>query len=920
MTMNNMRSRVLIFFSIAVIAGTVFAFWHYGFAQGATYFNFSYDVDPLVVSEGQTFNATLTSPVSLTGAGIPLDIVLLLDTSNSMNYPSLVVERTHRLQEDASSGGGDTTDRFCLQLYRINLDEIPPGGTTPPPSSPPPAAQHENEHQKMSFFGALNAYAATWYEFLPGGIQAQWSASSPGSGWENSGLTDCNGGAHTLQDASSCSPSSSSQKLYLRASAAPDLTISWVGSSDPVATEEDSVRDCNGTTSHDVNEKDESTCSNTISSGRGGFGGGGDQDQFLRITGGIASPWQYSVRKGWHENQCLSGWTDTGLTDQNGYPSYIPSRLTRAKEALTTFVSLLDTSIDRASLVTFNGVDGAIVHSGLTADTNLLSNRIQSLSARGNTPMGSGLQAANGVMASARNNVGKYIILAGDGQENMAPSVLNIMASTPSDVTVFTIGIGEGIQDIVQSDCAALQQQVPGAPCQSGEATLQAVAANAGSGDGQYFFAPDASQLTTLYTDILKLIRDRELQSVRAKVTIRPEFEFISAVPAPDFVDRSGDDTLVTWPLGELRSGDSVTINMTLRALTALPETSQPQDINKNTNLSTISYIDSGTLQPNAEDLPVMQIRVVRDLAVVCSPSVANAFIGDSVLWSSSVAGGFAPYTYTWHGEKVEGASGSSVTVTYDTVGTKTASLTVRDSNGATVDQQCDSGVNISSFPIINADLTAVPSRGPGPLLSVNLNAQLTTGYDSSKGVNYSFWWDCDSATTDIASAAGACGSLPSSAPGTCVSNTNGAKCDAIMSSMQSVGHLYPNSSKTNPATFMPKVIIEHGSALPAEDRTTIIVDPIPVSANLSCSPTLAFIHNPTDSAVFTGAGGDEGNYSWDISGSSPDRCTGIESDDGLTFSVRCFNNGTRDIILEDGTNPPRTCKLQVNVPEYEEF
>lgn len=904
--MNNMRSYVLTFCSITIVASAMFAFWHYGSAQGTTYFDFTSDVNPLVVAEGQTFNATLESPLSLTGAGVPLDVVLLLDTSNSMNFPSLVIERTHRLQEDASSGGGSITDRFCLQLYRINLDELPSGGGSPPPP-PPPAAQHENKSEGgMSFFGALSTYAATWLELLPGAIQAQWATQSPGSGWKNTGLTDCNGGAHTLQDASSCSPSSSSQTLYLRAASAPDLRISWVNSSNPVYTEENSVRDCNGTTIHDVNEKDESTCSNVSS----GFV---PSDQFIRITGGSSPPWKYQVYQRWYANACPSGYTDTGLVDQNGFPANIPSRLTQAKAALTTFVSLLDTSIDRASLVTFNGIDGAVVHSGLTSDTTLLKNRIQSLSARGNTPMGSGLQASNGVMASARSNAGKFIILAGDGQENMAPSVLNVMKNTPSDVTVFTIGIGEGIQNIVQSDCTALQQQVPGAPCQSGEATLKAIAANAGSRDGQYFFAPDASQLTALYADILKIIRDRALESVRAKVTIRPEFEFISATPAPDFVSASGNDTLVTWPFGTLKSGSTVTIRMTLRARTALPESSQPQDINRNNNLSTISYIDSGTLAPNSEQLPIMQIRVVRDLTVVCSPDKNNAFIGDPVTWSAVAAGGFAPYIYTWHGEQVEGRSDNPVTIQYTSAGVKSASITVRDANGTVVGQPCDSGVTVSAFPQISVTLTATPSEGPGPFLSVNLTARLTQGYDESRRVNYTFWWDCDSNATTIAGAmADGCGN-PSS-------GSFGAKFDNVPSNIQSAGHLYPNASMTDIARFRPKVIAEHGSANPVEDRTSVTVMPIPIPLNLSCSPSLVSIHNPTDVAVFNATGGDTNNYSWSINGADPNRCSGVESNDGRTFSVTCSNNGLRNIIVEDGTNSPKMCRLQVSVPEYIEF
>jgi Divergent InlB B-repeat domain len=80
-------------------------------------------------------------------------------------------------------------------------------------------------------------------------------------------------------------------------------------------------------------------------------------------------------------------------------------------------------------------------------------------------------------------------------------------------------------------------------------------------------------------------------------------------------------------------------------------------------------------------------LSVVAPTSLTVTPSVATtAYVGDSVSWQFAVTGGKAPYTYTCTGTDFPNpapASGS-FSITYQTVGTKTATCTVNDSLGNT--------------------------------------------------------------------------------------------------------------------------------------------------------------------------------------------------------------------------------------------
>lgn len=121
--------------------------------------------------------------------------------------------------------------------------------------------------------------------------------------------------------------------------------------------------------------------------------------------------------------------------------------------------------------------------------------------------------------------------------------------------------------------------------------------------------------------------------------------------------------------------------------------------------------------------------------------------------------------------------------------------------------------------PTLSVSVSANPSSGPSPLSST-LSA-LVSG-TATGTINYSFWWNCSSASTDVATVSGACGSLPAPAGGSCALNGAGYKCNGVNAN--------PQSTSANPyspaGTYTAKVIAERGTAPSAESRTTIIVSP----------------------------------------------------------------------------------------------
>ncbi|KKR47704.1 MAG: hypothetical protein UT83_C0005G0021 [Parcubacteria group bacterium GW2011_GWA2_40_143] len=79
-----------------------------------------------------------------------------------------------------------------------------------------------------------------------------------------------------------------------------------------------------------------------------------------------------------------------------------------------------------------------------------------------------------------------------------------------------------------------------------------------------------------------------------------------------------------------------------------------------------------------------------------CTASPSSTTTGSNVTFSSAVTGGTSPYTYSWSGTDISGTNtGSTLTKSYSTIGTKSATIKVTDKNNKIGEGTCT--VSISS-------------------------------------------------------------------------------------------------------------------------------------------------------------------------------------------------------------------------------
>ena len=185
----------------------------------------------------------------------------------------------------------------------------------------------------------------------------------------------------------------------------------------------------------------------------------------------------------------------------------------------------------------------------------------------------------------------------------------------------------------------------------------------------------------------------------------------------------------------------------------------------------------------------------------VSGPQVWNS----AVTWSvNGVAGGNATVgtinATGWYYPPVTVPSPATVTVTAASV----QDSTVSGSANATITL----GASVS--------LSASPASGPTPL-TTTLTSNVTTT-DVTDTLNYSIFFDCSYAGTDLSIAEATCGSLPAPNPGSCTVNSIGEKCDATTTLSLPISATY---SAVN--TYNPKVIVEQGSNSPVTATTPVV-------------------------------------------------------------------------------------------------
>ena len=114
----------------------------------------------------------------------------------------------------------------------------------------------------------------------------------------------------------------------------------------------------------------------------------------------------------------------------------------------------------------------------------------------------------------------------------------------------------------------------------------------------------------------------------------------------------------------------------------------------------------------------------------------------------------------------------------------------------------------------LTVSLVSSPGNGIAPL-ATKLTASV--GGTAEGTINYSFWWNCSDTDTSISNVEASCGAESA----TCSSNNIGLKCDGQTPASYTLNHVYSSSGK-----FIAKVIVERGSAPPAQAQATITVSP----------------------------------------------------------------------------------------------
>ncbi len=148
-----------------------------------------------------------------------------------------------------------------------------------------------------------------------------------------------------------------------------------------------------------------------------------------------------------------------------------------AKKAAKSFLGYLDTSVDKAALVSFSG--SARLDQGLTHNFDLVRAALDRLSAGGNTAIGDAIKKAADELGSSRHqsNAASVIILLSDGDNTAGSDPLQqAQAAKNQGIRIITIGLGDSVN----------------------ETLLQQIA----SSRSDYYFAPDSSDLQAIYRSI----------------------------------------------------------------------------------------------------------------------------------------------------------------------------------------------------------------------------------------------------------------------------------------------------------------------------------------------------------------------------------------------------------------------------------
>jgi immune inhibitor A len=123
------------------------------------------------------------------------------------------------------------------------------------------------------------------------------------------------------------------------------------------------------------------------------------------------------------------------------------------------------------------------------------------------------------------------------------------------------------------------------------------------------------------------------------------------------------------------------------------------------------------------------------DINGSCVANTSNAFVGDPINWSATgVSGGNGNYTYSWSGTDGLFGNGSSVSKTYNSSGSKTATLTIT-SDGQHITRSCSTYIGSIVTPQLEVSCSANASN-----ITVGTSATFSATATGGNG-NYSYSW-----------------------------------------------------------------------------------------------------------------------------------------------------------------------------------
>ncbi|NKE71293.1 Ig-like domain-containing protein [Candidatus Manganitrophus noduliformans] len=253
----------------------------------------------------------------------------------------------------------------------------------------------------------------------------------------------------------------------------------------------------------------------------------------------------------------------------------------------------------------------------------------------------------------------------------------------------------------------------------------------------------------------------------------------------------------------------------------------------------------------------------------------------------------------------------------YTAVGNYTAKVIVERGTAAPAEARITITV---SAPTLSVTLASNPSGGAAPL-STNLTADVSG--TATGTINYTFWWNCTNTGTSVSLVTTACGDPTNSAIG--------AKFNGITDDPKIINHNYSVAG-----TYTAKVIVERGSALPAEARVIVTVNAPTLSVTLGANPfngsaPLSAILTASVSGTATGTI----NYSfwWNCSntGTSVTSVTAACGDptnsnigakfNGILDNPKMVNHVyttgnifTAKVIVERGSAPPAEARVTITV------